>query len=370
MPWAGIVALIVVVLLDAALLGSRGPWERIFRALPYDGSLYTGVARDRTQLQKIRAADPEQPRILIFGTSRANRGFNVVRAERGLPGASLGQMAHQMMDPFAILSLVDESVAAGADAVVLLLSQFDTHRPLRIEPIPGKSSASLAAIGDLTDAAGAAFAWQIRDSLYRIAASSALGSYRFRDVLGRTGLNRTREFALDDRLDSRGFALMRGPAALGEPREKALGAEEREELLERLSPRLRSRAPRQFGWFTETRRGEHARVQMALVRRIVERLRDADVEVFIVECPLHPLAADIEERGTRAEFAALASDLASETGAHFLRLEAMPPFEANDFNDLLHLGPSGSEKLTAAVISTLHEHLPNLAPPQRPPPGP
>jgi hypothetical protein len=268
------------------------------------------------------------------------------------------------MDPFVILSLVDESVEAGADAVVLLLSQFDTHRPLRIEPLPAKSSASLVALGDLVAAAGPGFAWRIRDSLYRIVAASALHAYRYRDLLGRTGLNRTRHFELDDRLESTGFALMRGPAALGEPRDDALGREEKTELLARLSPRLRTKAPRQFGWFSETRRGEHARVQMILVRRAVERLRDAGVEVFIVECPLHPLATQIEEPGTREEFVVLASQLASETGAHFLPLEAMEPYASEDFNDLLHLGPGGAERLTAAVLSTLREKLPALTAPQ------
>ncbi len=253
------VALLIVLLLDAALLGSRGPWDRIFRMLPYDGAIYTGVARDRTQLQKLRAAEPGQLRILVFGTSRANRGFNVVRADHGLPAARFGQMAHQMMDPFVILSLVDESVAAGADAVVLLISQFDTHRPLRIEPIPGKSSASLAAAGDLVAAAGLPFAWRDRDTLYRIAVASALDGYRFRDLLGRTGLNRLREFPLDDRLEAHRIPLMRGPAALGEPHEDALSPEERREWVAGLEPRLQKRAGRQLGWFSETRRGEHAR---------------------------------------------------------------------------------------------------------------
>jgi hypothetical protein len=269
-------------------------------------------------------------------------------------------MAHQMMDPFVTLSLVDESIDAGADVVVLLLSQFDTHRPLRIEPIPGKSSASLVAIGDLVEAAGPRFAWRIRETLYRIVAASVLNSYRFRDLLGRTGLNETREFALEDRLSSRGFALMRGPAALGQPRKQALSPAEREQLLQKLSPELRKRARRQFAWFSETRRGEHARVQMALVRRTVERLRGAGVEVFIVECPLHPLAAEIEEPGSREEFSALATALAAETGAHFLPLEAMPPYLSTDFNDLLHLGPTGADRLTNAVVSILRETLPAL----------
>ncbi len=168
LPWAGLLAVLLVLALDQRILGPDGPWQLLVGADP------ESAAPARLALRELRAANPGRPRVAVVGTSMVIDGFDEVLAAQSLPGATLAKLGHPRFEPFVLLQLAPELVAARADAVVLILSEFDTHRPLRLEPVPGSSGASLSAVVDLVRLAGPAFAVEQRTTLYRLVASSLL----------------------------------------------------------------------------------------------------------------------------------------------------------------------------------------------------
>ena len=99
--------------------------------------------------------------------------------------------------------------------------------------------------------------------------------------------------------------------------------------------------------------GAHVAILDQLVRRSVERLVEAGIEVVIVETPLHPVSAELYDVGLRASFLALARELDAMAGVTFLSLEDTGPFLPEDFGDLLHLGATGQAKLSGALLATV-----------------
>ncbi len=107
--------------------------------------------------------------------------------------------------------------------------------------------------------------------------------------------------------------------------------------------------------------GEHAELKRAFITRTVELLRAAGVEVIVVEGPLHPDAAELYDVRLREDFLAFMQRLTHEHGVRFTPLEELPHFEAKDFKDLLHVAPSGTLKLTGAILRALRPALPPQA---------
>jgi hypothetical protein len=313
------------------------------------------VARDQAELQRLRAA-PSADRVAIAGSSRADNGFRADIAADRMPAVTFARLAHAMQDPITLRSLAPRIAGAGVDVVILILSETDTHRPVRIEPVPAKSTADLDTLTELMQEGGLAFSIRNRVALYRVGLGWLSNTYRFRDILGRSVLNHLREFPLDDRLEPSRKPILRGRAALGRPSPERLPRSEERTLLAPLPQRLRKYG-NQLGWFTETTRGEHARVQMALIRQAVAQLRESGAQVIIVEGPVHPIAADLQGPHAKQEFRAFASELASDPGVRYLPLESMPPFTTDDFVDLLHLNQAGGEKLTAVTLPVLRRVL-------------
>ena len=60
--------------------------------------------------------------------------------------------------------------------------------------------------------------------------------------------------------------------------------------------------------------GIHVDVQLALVRRTVERLREAGVVVVVVEAPVHPAGAALYPPRLRTDFRAFGASLAADPG--------------------------------------------------------
>jgi len=357
-PWAALLAILSILVADRAVLGLSGPWGWIHARVGPNGSVYQGVAYDRKVFADLAADESDDPRVFIMGTSRARRGHRMMQSVAALPDVRIARVAHPMMDLFTIRTLTREVIDAGADGVVLMISEFDTHRPLRLDPLPTRSGAAPSALLEIVSDVGLSFGWENRVSLYRLATSRMLNGYRFRESLARGGLDRLRRFELDDRLQGSRMARMQGRAAtaLGSAVRGPLDVTTQVQLHVQVQPELHKHL-NQAPWIAETQRGEHARVQMGVLRRTVEELLIAGVWVVIIEAPLHPAAKILKDPGARAEFVELVRDLDDYEGVRFIGLSEMPPFENQDFRDLLHVDMAGGRRLTAVMVKAVAEQL-------------
>ena len=347
-PVAALLAAALLLAADAAVLGPRGIWAFLAARDPEQRALA------RLELQQVRAAPPGEPRAFVVGTSRVQEGFDADVARRELPGNAIGKLGLPRFEPFVIRQLADDLLAARADAVVILLSEFDTHRPLRLEPVPDPGTASLGALVDLLRATPPAFWIEQRTALYRLLACSALDAYRYRPILRTAGLGRLREFHFDQRFGASERGDPFRPIALWGGVRHEVPENARRSTFDLFPPRIGSFMGRmQAGTVGETTRGPHVAVQETLIRRTLERLTGAGVRVAIVEGPLHPAAADLYEPELRGEFLAFMRSLEQAYGMRFLPLETFEAYAESDFQDLVHVGAEGAPKLTRSLIAGL-----------------
>jgi hypothetical protein len=181
-----------------------------------------------------------------------------------------------------------------------------------------------------------------------------LNLYRFRDILGRSGANGAREFPLDLRLEGKRKVRLRGPPALGRASPSRLPERIEQALLSPLPERQRSWV-HQLAWFAEVQPGEHAEIQMRLLRDSIHLLLEARVSVLILECPVHSIGQLLEGRGTHDEFMAFARGLSEQAGVWFFPLSSpeAPIFGLDDYDDLFHLNIAGGEKFTRSILAML-----------------
>ena len=365
LPWAGLLAAVLVLGGDALLLGDGAPWQSIAERIPASNPTALGVARDRHALAELRAAGGRRPGVALIGSSRAAAGIQLSMLERRLPGVTFAAVAHAGVDPFVICALADELAADGVAAAVLMISELDTHRPLRLEPVPGPGSGAngLRALPDLLAETGAGFAARNRVSLYRLMLTAALRGYRYRRVLAAAGLGTPLAFEFPGHapaapLADDAFAAI----ALGRRASPDLSPE----VARRVSAAFRgvpaelrsATAATEVGIVSEIGSGKHVAVQMALLGRAVARFRGVGAAVVLVEAPLHPAAAELYDTRWRRAFTEFAEALAEETGVDFLPLEKTGPFEIRDFSDLLHTSFTGAVKLTRGIVDALRRVLP------------
>ena len=330
------------------MLGPDGPWEEFVVEDP------NSAAPVRVALRDLRAAEGGLPRVAVVGTSMVIDGFDAGLAARRLPGVHFAKMGHPRFEPFVLLQLVPELVAARVDAVVLILSELDSHRPLRLEPVPGSSGASLAAVADLLRATGPRFALENRVTLYRLVASSALNSYRYRVDLERLVPERLRSFTRDARLGLAPRPDPFRPVAIWDGRHNAVPIPAQRHTFDLFPPRMdQFNARLQAGTVQEITPGRHVAVQEALLRRTVERLRAAGIEVIVVQGVMHPAAQDYYDPARREEFARFGAELERSLGARFVPLSALAPFAESDFYDLIHVNRQGSAKVTRGILAGL-----------------
>jgi hypothetical protein len=292
--------------------------------------------------------------VAVVGTSMVIDGFDEELAIRSLPGVGFAKLGHPRFEPFVLLQLAPELVAAQADAVVLILSEFDTHRPLRLEPVPGSSGASLSALGDLLRLSGPGFALEQRTTLYRLVASSLLRAYRYRVDLERLVPEGLRRFAVDERLarGPRGDPFR--PVALWDGTRNAVPVSAQRHTFDLFPPLMSQWNARiQAGTVQEITPGRHAALQQALVRRSVERLRTAGVEVVLVQGAMHPAAQDYYDPARRQEFVDFAAALERELGARFVPRSAQESLAESDFYDLIHVTRAGAAKVTRGILAGL-----------------
>jgi len=358
-PWAALLAAAIVLAVDGFGLRYFGPWTVIAdQAGVYDPNrprkgLDFGVAHDRQQLAALRREPPEYERALVVGSSRVAVGFDTDQALEQLPRFRFGKIGHAGLDAFVVRSMVDDLLDAEPDVALFLLSEYDTHRPVRIEPTPGKSSASMSALFDLANLIGGDFLLRQREFTYRLAASRLLESYRYRRVLARTRIRHLRDFRTPPRLAGRQLkdfltAVEHTPITYWDGERQAVPRKTRQMILGHFGDRPRQ-GDRGLSFVAETQLGDHARVNMSLLEHALSRLQAQGVAVAILEGPIHPAAPLSYHPQARQEFRGFARRLAREYGIAFIPLEAMPEFPDEEFVDLLHLAEPGVRKLTRAI---------------------
>jgi len=347
LPWAGIWAVIVVIAIDVLLFSSWGPWEALYPHVSVDDLLANGIARDRVQLQALAAVPEGKARVVVVGSSRAQVGYRFEFAEevaRGPLPFHVARLVHAGMNIFAIRSLADELVGYRPDVVVLLLSEFDTHRPLEPRAV-----------------AGAKLGLEARAQFYRLALATLLDAYRYRRVVEWAGARTLRIFPMGEQggPQVRTSSQSVFPYTAGEP--STLDARRARQLGEEIERRFSGKTRTSVLWETQRvrtiTRGDHAEIQMRLVRGAVERLRAAGAEVIIVEGALSPLAAEYYDPTIRDDFVAFARGLARESGARFVPLKVSATYREEEFADLSHLNPEGSRKLTGVILQAVYEVL-------------
>jgi hypothetical protein len=349
LPRASIIVLALVLAGDRLVFELDGVWDTLDAAAGPTNVLASDVATSQVRLRTVAEAPGGDLRVFVVGSSRAEAGFDPVVARQAIPHATFATIAQGGLGPFELSAYVAEMIAARPHLVILLLSEFETHRPLRLEPVPATGSASVGAVADLVAETGPAFAFRHRTTLARVLLASVLNTYRFKNVLNGAGAERARTFPLDRRLPRKRPGSFGRPVALRDGTRTALPAPEREAIRRRLGQGSRMRFIA-LGMLADVSTGHHARVQLGLVRRAIERFQRRGIEVAVVEPPLHPAAAPAVNPAACAEFEDFARALVRTHGITFVGLEEIEPFEDGDFSDLLHLTRAGARKLTAGVL--------------------
>jgi hypothetical protein len=358
LPWAGILALLVVAGLDWLVFGGSASWDFFDAQLRGPHLLERGVIQDQLALRRLESAAAAVPRVFIVGSSRVNRGFHPGLAPQDeLPDAHLTKLAHPQMFAFEMRAAVDTIREFEPAAVVFGLSELETHS--RIKLVPGSSFGSLGAIADLTREAGLGFGFDRRVMLYRIALGEFFDTYHYRGLLAAAGLRSLRHFERDTRLRLLRFSKQSVLYTDGEPMEIP------EPDLQRIVMEFDQRFPgrgsmierAQFGILRSIARGNHARISMGLVRRAIRGLREDGIPVALVEPPIYPGAELLYDASIRDDFLAFAAELERDLQVYFIPLERAPEYLKRDFGDLTHLERSGSAKFTGVVLSAVRELL-------------
>jgi hypothetical protein len=358
-----VIGVVLVLVIDAVFFRVIAPWEALTERVPYRSRPHHQVAFARGELAAL-AASPEKPSAVVIGTSRADVGFVPSEARKSLPEVAWAQMAYAALRPFEIRSLVGDAIDAGADAVVIVVSEYDIGRPLRLDPIPGTAVDDVGALFELMRLGGWRFAWENRALLYEIPLSRLVGAYRFREILRNAGLDRFRTFPMEsDHLAEPAPPAQPPPALTGERR--FIDREKFEATARLFKPPYKGISKWQMGMLTEVGPGPHMAVQEELLRSAGRRLHAAGVKVIIVEAPLHPAAADFYDTDLRRVFLDVVADLQRECDATFVPLTAEPPFVREEFADMLHLNRKGAQRFTGVIVEAVRKTL-GIGAPQGP----
>ena len=343
---AGLAALGLLLLLDHAVLGDRGPWAALAAGDEWS------PANLRLSVLELRDGPAGRARVVAAGDSRVFATFVPRYVEGALPEITVARLSRPAIATFGLRALCADMIRSRPDAVVLMLSEFDTHRPLRLGIWP---QPSLAAIADLLAATGPAFVVEQRTAVYRLFASAAYSTYSYREFLGSRLVAGRERFARDDRLVSNPRRLRYpGPTALGGGAQRRVPAAARRAVFDLYPPMLDFKTERlQIALVQEITPGSHVPVQMSLLRSTVRTLRSAGIEVVVVESALHPATGDLYDQSLRREFLAFAQKLAGEQGVHFVSVDDMGEFAESDFVDILHVNQQGAEKVLRGVANAL-----------------
>jgi hypothetical protein len=358
-PWAALLAALLVFAADRTVLSDVDLWRAIERRL--EGlpkrlvRVEVGIARDRLELARLDQAAPGVKRVVAMGNSRALAGMQF----GAVPGSlRIASVRHAPISPLELRLFAREALSHRVDLFVVMLSEFDTQRPVCIVPRAGFADLR-ATVGIALSALASRSGWTpsflllMRVELERLALAAVLDAYRYRDALHRAWLDERFGFPPDE-----GGRL---PALVSrdvDEDEETAEIPDIEAVRARFGPKPRGMPNNYVNMLRSTRVAEYTAANEDLVEGAIEVLRPAGCEVLLVEGPLHPVAYELYDRAaTRGEFLAFVHRLEREHGVHFLALEETGPFPADDFNDPLHLKERRGEVLGALVLRRVEEIL-------------
>lgn len=341
MPWAGLVAAVLVFVADRAVLGHVGLWRALEERLELVPRrlvrVELGIARDRLDLARLDAAAPGVERVLVMGNSRAYDGFQFEDVPERF---ALAELLHAPISPLELRLFAREAAAHRADLLIVMLSEFDTHRPVRVVPRAGfadlRATAAIA-LASLTGRPGWSprFLLEKRVGLERLALAAVFDAYRYRDALDRAWLDEKLGFEPDPA----GRLPRLVERELEDADETSGDIPDLEAARALFGQAFQGRFPDSYiPLLRGIRSGPYVAATESLIEGAVAILRAADCEVLIVEGPLYPASYQLyDHAATRAEFLALARRLEREHGVHMLLLEDSGPYAEGDFADPLHL---------------------------------
>jgi hypothetical protein len=353
MPWAGLAAAVLVFVADRTLFAHAGLWrwleERLELVPRRLVRVELGIAGDRLALARLDAAAPEVERVLVMGNSRAHDGFQF----EDVPARfALGEFTHAPISPLELRLFAREAAAHRADLLIVMLSEFDTHHPVRVVPRAG--FADLRATTALAFAALAGrspwsprFLLDKRVGLERLALAAVFDAYRYRDALDRAWLDAQLGFDADA-----GRLPLLVKHELEEADEAPGEIPDLEAARALFGPAFEGRFPDSYiPLLRGIRSGPYIAANEGLVEDAVAILRAAGCEVLIVEGPLHPASYQLyDHAATRAEFLAFARRMEREHRVHLLLLEDSGPYPEGDFADPLHLSKRRGQQLGALTL--------------------
>jgi hypothetical protein len=354
LPLAGVLALLVLLAIEWSCYGSVAVWEEPAGRIPGRAMHPAGTARARLALDRAAELGHGQPFSFVIGSSRALYGY----APEHLPGEehppeNVFEIVHPQLYCYEMLAYAHELAGLRPSEVVLLVSEFDTHRPLEL--MTGSASASLGALAFLIKELPVETRIDEHVSLSRLGLEAVLESYRYRRILGVAGADDLRIFDLGPGRSSAGrghLVRVLGPGPVMSPSRAEV--ESIVEVLGGGNARVGNRAYfKSHHLVKPISRGEHARVQMALLRRAIAVLREAGITVIVVETPLSPLAALLYDTTTRRDFLDFAQTLQRDYGIDFVSLDPANPYLQSDFGELVHLAPAGARRMTRTVDRAL-----------------
>ena len=348
LPWAGLLAVLIILAVDRWALDDSRDWSRVLQHIGVERRLEVGLARDRVQLRKLDHLHEAYATALVLGNSRMAAGFQFDAFSKEVRGR-IGKLAHAGFNPLELRSLLSEVVEREPTVVMLLLSEFDTHAPLRLTP--QAMGEDLGAVWELALTTPPGFVHEHRTDLLRMVLVSTLRGYRLRTVLGAAGLDEWRRFATDERWPV--INEERAEPALGRRVPMPRGIEtligEGGVFPPEAGPSIRQQA----SLLMALAGGAQADVQMQLVGSLVAGLREAGVRVVILEGPLHPIASHLRQPALRAEFVTFMQELSTDEGVSFVPLTEQPGYSPAEFTDLTHLNAAGAGRLSALGLEQL-----------------
>ncbi len=345
LPWGGLLAALLLWALSSVLLGPGATWPFLRGHMSIAHPMEQGLVNDRLATARARRTFKKTPLVVVLGTSRANAALKPSALEAAAPGIEAVSFAHAGMQPFELRGLADEIEPLGADLAVLLASEFDTHRPLRL--MPQTAPGSLVALRDLTGLLEPAFVWEHRTTFLQLLLSSVVPVYRYREVFAVAGASELRSFPSptgEATSTPEATFLLQGKAPLLMHIQKEL------DRIATLFPSMsRKQAIAELRQCRSITDGPHADVQMELLRLTVKALRSAGTRVLLVEGPLSPSTLGYYDPSLRQEFVALALDLVQDEGVRFLPLEETGPLPIEAFRDLTHLSRPAAQEFGSYV---------------------
>jgi hypothetical protein len=350
-----VLALALIVAVESFAFDRPALWQAVSAAIPEGRrDMYGGTALDELAAARLAADERGGPTVAFLSSSRGQCAWPLEELPADQrPPWQMALMTHPGIRPLHMLLQADRLARLQPDVVVLMLSEFDTHRALALVPhVLGDSPSAVLALASLLDPA---VVWEHRQTLARFALASVLPSYRFRRVFGLAGLDRYRSFGRRAGQGQGGG----WPEAIPVSQPLSLTRHQ----LDRVTRAVRDSMPavdvesdrfrNQLGTMQAITRGPHAQVQMEIVRQTVERLVDAGIDVLLVEGPVAALPAELYDPMARYEYRSLAEQLAAAPSVHLLTSDESGPFALEAFRDLFHLDDEGAARMTAATLAAV-----------------